>query len=420
MLGIGSRPIPLRSSWSSILSGLAWPALIPVVAIAGWTASPWAPNEPHPSAPVIFSVLWGIVSILGWRLHRTRVVFAAFSLGALYQSAVLWGGVEHLRAMQIGGSLTFAVLMVVFGFSGDRGVTTPSGIFRLIVLAGGVCLAAWFCLPEQQLLVENLYAPFVGSGSLGSGVVPQSALLISVIAGVLLALLFVEKRGVIESGMIGTLISGQCAIWHGYTSPVAQIWLVGGQLILALSLMEGFYSMAYKDELTGLPGRRALNQLMDQLGGEYAICMVDVDHFKKFNDKYGHDAGDEVLRMVAAQIGQVGGGGKAFRYGGEEFTVVFPGKRCSRAADELERLREKIASRPFVFRAKGRPKERPEEPKPVSRPRRSAPITVSLGLADSSGGSHEPNQVLKEADQQLYRAKDAGRNKLMWAAKRSR
>ena len=347
-------------------------------------------------------------------------MFAACSLGALYQSAVLWGTPEHVPAMQMGASIAFAVLMVVFGFSGDRGLTTPSGMFRLIVLVGGVLLTAWFCLPEQRILVDNLYAPFVDFGRFGAGVVPQSAMMVSVIAGICLTLLFVEKRGVIESGMIGTLIAGQCAIWNGFTSPIAQVWLVGGQLILALSLMEGFYSMAYKDELTGLPGRRALNQLMDQLSGDYSICMVDVDHFKKFNDKYGHDAGDEVLRMVAAQIGQVGSGGRAFRYGGEEFTVVFPGKTCSRAADELEHLRSTIAARPFVFRAKGRPKERPESPKPVSKPRRSAPITVSLGLADSSGGAQDPNDVLKTADQQLYRAKDAGRNKLMWSAKRSR
>ena len=187
--------------------------------------------------------------------------------------------------------------------------------------------------------------------------------MVSVIAGICLTLLFVETWCDRKRNDWDTYCRS-CAIWNGFTSPIAQVWLVGGQLILALSLMEGFTPWPIRMSLWVFPGRRALNQLMDQSSGD-SICMVDVDHFKKFNDKYGHDAGDEVLRMVAAQIGQVGSGGRAFRYGGEEFTVVFPGKTCSRAADELEHLRSTIAARPFVFRAKGRPKERPESPKPV-------------------------------------------------------
>ena len=66
--------------------------------------------------------------------------------------------------------------------------------------------------------------------------------------------------------------------------------------------------------------------------------MVDIDHFKKFNDRYGHDAGDEVLRMVAGQLGLVGLGGKVFRYGGEEFTVIFVGKTAERVEEELVSL----------------------------------------------------------------------------------
>jgi len=75
-----------------------------------------------------------------------------------------------------------------------------------------------------------------------------------------------------------------------------------------------------------LPSRRALIERLPSLGRRYTVAMVDVDHFKNFNDTYGHDAGDQVLRMVASRLGEVSGGGTAFRYGGEEFTILFPGK----------------------------------------------------------------------------------------------
>ena len=78
--------------------------------------------------------------------------------------------------------------------------------------------------------------------------------------------------------------------------------------------------------------------------------MCDVDHFKRFNDTYGHDAGDQVLRMVAAKLSQVGGGGRAFRYGGEEFLVVFRGRSAREAEPFVESLRRSIADAGFVLR----------------------------------------------------------------------
>ena len=352
--------------------------------------------------------------MLGWRLHRTRIVFASSAVGVLVQGFAFWGSSELVPAVQLGASMFYAVALVCFGFAGDRGLTTPSGVLRFVVLGVATALTAWFCLPEQSPLVENLYRPMVVPEVWAGIETPQVAVAVSVICGVLLAIQFAEKRGAIESAMMGALVAGECGIWSGITTVDAIIWFMCAQLILVLGLMEGFHSMAYQDELTGLPGRRALNELMDQLNGKYAICMVDVDHFKKFNDRYGHDAGDEVLRMIAGQLGQVGIGGRAFRYGGEEFTIVFPGKSAERVEDELERLRKNIAARPFVFRGRGRPSERPEKPVPSKRPRKTAPITVSMGLSENNKGHRDAYSVLKSADQNLYRAKDAGRNALIW------
>src|SRR5690606_7272478 len=121
-------------------------------------------------------------------------------------------------------------------------------------------------------------------------------------------------------------------------------------VILVLGVFQETWKIAYVDQLTELPGRRALEEALARLDGRYAVAMVDVDHFKKFNDTYGHDVGDQVLRMVAANLREVGGGGRAYRYGGEEFTILFPGKSVEEAWEFVEGVRAVIADSMFELR----------------------------------------------------------------------
>src|SRR5690606_25573480 len=132
------------------------------------------------------------------------------------------------------------------------------------------------------------------------------------------------------------------AINHAANPYWYDLLIAGAALILCVAILLDSYHMAYRDELTGIPARRALNQLLLSLGSRYTIAMLDVDHFKKFNDTHGHDVGDQVLKMVAHKIADVKGGGKGFRYGGEEFTIVFPGKTIQQAEEHLEAVREAI------------------------------------------------------------------------------
>src|SRR6185369_6728757 len=105
------------------------------------------------------------------------------------------------------------------------------------------------------------------------------------------------------------------------------------------------------------PSRRSLNESLQGLGRRYTIAMVDVDHFKKFNDTYGHDVGDQVLKMVARKIQDVGGGGKAYRYGGEEFTITFSGRSLADVIPHLEELRKTIAGYRLQLRGSDRPRD---------------------------------------------------------------
>jgi diguanylate cyclase (GGDEF)-like protein len=174
-------------------------------------------------------------------------------------------------------------------------------------------------------------------------------------------------------------------------------------------VIETAYAMAYHDELTGLPARRSLNNTLQSLGRSYAIAMLDIDFFKKFNDRYGHDVGDQVLCMVASHINRVSGGGKPFRYGGEEFTIVFPGKSKNDVIPYLENLRESIAGAQFGLRGKNRPKKTPKKKKSKRNPK-TVSVTISIGVAEPGRNFSKPAEVMKGADLALYRAKKKGRN----------
>jgi GGDEF domain-containing protein len=142
--------------------------------------------------------------------------------------------------------------------------------------------------------------------------------------------------------------------------------------------------------------------------------MVDVDHFKKFNDTHGHDIGDQVLKLVGARLAEVGGDGIAFRYGGEEFSVLFPGANLAQAMPHLEAIRASIEGYRMAVRAPGRPKK-PEVGSKLrgeGSPEKHLSVTVSIGASGPGKRQRAPAQVIKKADEALYRAKEGGRNKV--------
>jgi diguanylate cyclase (GGDEF)-like protein len=183
-------------------------------------------------------------------------------------------------------------------------------------------------------------------------------------------------------------------------------------LMLMAAVAHEAFQMAFRDELTGLPGRRALNERLQRLGRQYVIAMTDIDHFKLFNDKYGHDVGDQVLRAVAARLGRVSGGGCAYRYGGEEFALVFPGKTLEECLPHLEAVRGSIESCALHLRD---PQTRPRDDQAGRQIRgrssaRPVSVTISIGVAQRQLTRPEPEDVIKAADKALYSAKSAGRN----------
>ncbi len=188
-------------------------------------------------------------------------------------------------------------------------------------------------------------------------------------------------------------------------------------LLLFTNLMMNNHRLAFIDELTGLPARRALLSDLDHRWGSYCLVMADIDHFKQFNDTHGHDVGDDVLRLVAQQLSQAQGGGKAYRYGGEEFTLVFPVADDLLCQSYVEELRKRIENYPLVIRNR---KSRPEDHNKGQQQRNTGGcnqtlhVTLSFGVAQRRRGEGI-DALFKRADLALYEAKEQGRNQVKLA-----
>ncbi len=324
------------------------------------------------------------------------------------------GETEH--AAQLADRFSIVAFLIplnvaVFSFLKERGIFSSWGLLRIGFLLAQIAASFWLVQEGQSDTLAQMTKTRVPALSFHwmSGI-PQCAVLAFVIA---LAILGIRQRNSKTSqdvSFIGVLFAMYIVLHNLHKPLLAAIFFATAGIILIVSIIRDSYSMAFTDELTGLPSRRALKQDMMKLGFHYAIAMLDVDHFKKFNDTHGHDTGDEVLKLVASIIKDVSGGGKAFRYGGEEFTLLFPGKTVTEAIPHLEELREKIAKRGFTKRSTGRSKSSAKSRSQSGRAGKQLFVTVSMGISQKSEKYKKPDEVMKAADSALYRAKKKGRN----------
>jgi GGDEF domain-containing protein len=246
---------------------------------------------------------------------------------------------------------------------------------------------------------------------------------------------FLLFRKPIEGGLLWALAACMLALRFGGIGLIPTAYFASAACLLAAAIVESSYLLAYQDELTALPSRRAFQENLLRIQPPYSIAMLDIDHFKRCNDTYGHDTGDQVLRLVAGRLARVTGGGRAYRCGGEEFAIVFPGKTASEVMDPLETLRASIERSSFHLRGgdRRRTDRGPDRRGPASIPRRKAStkssvtslsieisVTASIGVAASNTKNSTPEEVIRAADKALYRAKAGGRNRIECDAAKNR
>jgi diguanylate cyclase (GGDEF)-like protein len=429
-----------------------------------------------PSLSFYYVAVFTAGLLLAWRFNSSRLLFSLLVLLLAHRAVAFFSNstlpTGNVRTGPGRTAVALAALLIPLNFIAfaqmrERGLTIAGIAPRFGLLFLESVVFAVLCRPENSF--EN--SPF---NLLHPSAFPIPLwILLSFVAAIgVFVHRFLQTRKPIEPGFAWSVAAVFLWLQFAPFGKMSDAYVATAALILAASLIETSYVLAYHDELTGIRGRRAFNESLLSLDQQYAIAIVDIDHFKKFNDTYGHDVGDQVLCMVAKRLSDVGGDGQAFRCGGEEFAIVFRNTSAKEAFEHLDSLRQVIEKSTFQVRGADRRAEKTTEksneksaekssnrrtktsqsdrrksakkktaaalssskqrnlfPQPASQsPDRISErqsdhhlsdrlsVTVSIGVAEPGTRNRQPEQVIQSADQALYRAKNEGRNRVELAS----
>lgn len=386
---------------------LVWTTLLVVLSVIALeqTSEIWLAKVPQVSQ--LLYILFFVVALIASQFSRSRFTFAAIVLFLYFSvSQQLLPGIEYLKDKQLIAFNAMVLIVTYLSFIKDRGLISVYSLIRILALLCCASIAyAWSWAFEyfNEQLIE-----------LGATENVQQSIENYVFVIICLLATFVRsvvRPSLVVSSFFTTLLLWAGAYFNQIDIPLAVlISLLMVQYLIAI-VIDSYY-LAYRDELTGIASRRALNQYALSLGRNYTVAMMDIDHFKKFNDTYGHDIGDQVLKLVAKKLTKIRGGGRVFRYGGEEFTAIFPRKSAADSAVELEKVRQSIQDYKIVFRQPVRQSKKARTKKPADS-FKTVSVTISIGVAMRQA-KHSFEQTVKHADEALYRAKKNGRNNVSY------
>lgn len=352
-----------------------------------------------------------VAAIVAWQFGRSRLVFACFFLLLFVEQPWIALPENWPRVSFFWVALGTLVLL----FSKDRGFSLRNS-FMTIGIIGILGLLSWLVTNQLNQLSDAQLLQALPQ----LGYFPESLKRLASLADWLfLIALFILAT----SRLLFRLDNSHNALYFLFLanglmylladSSVNQVVVLALSGLIGYSVLKDSFTMAFKDELTGVPSRRALMQFVHTLGRKYVVVMSDIDHFKKFNDTYGHDVGDEVLKLVASKLARVKGGGNTFRFGGEEFVMVFPNKTPEQVVPYVEQVREIIANYEIALREQQR-KTKSSKNRGSGATKKAAQnivkVTSSFGIAQRTAEDQSFERVMKQADVALYAAKKAGRN----------
>ena len=356
--------------------------------------------------------------LLSLAFRRGRAFFVLLSFTLAYFAFVFFIERENAglmsRAVYAAICIFVPLNIAIFALLRERGTFNAPGLRRLSLPLIEVGAIAAIVLADAAEFTDVLYQPIIENASLAGIQMPQWGIVCMVAAVIIAATCAVLRDSVTDAAFAASAASFALAC-NALPSPGLFLWFctIAG-VIVAAAVVQDSHRLAFYDELTGLPGRRALNERLESLGRTFTLAMVDIDHFKAFNDTWGHDVGDQVLKLVAARLQRVGGGGTAYRYGGEEFAILFAGRRANSVMQHVESLRENIE----IYKLMLRESERPRRSGPsragviAGGTNRWISVTISIGVAERADRLESPESVLVAADNALYRAKSDGRNRV--------
>lgn len=372
-------------------------------------------------------VLYIIIAYLGIKLNQTRIFFSSILLIEIYYF-INTNNVPFID-LQLDESLLpkyvavmlILILFFLFTFK-EKYIISQYGFLQILFLI----IPIVFSIPMIKFYQPGIYATSIENPVFNYEFwhLPDYIVLLFIS---LLLLLFLQKdRSILQFKITLLICLLPLIAAMNFAAGIGQIndetrifnalsFLVAGCLII-YTLFQLYWEKVYIDELTGIPNRRAFDEYLNKLGRKYTIAMIDIDHFKILNDKYGHTEGDNVLRFVAKHIATESDG-RVFRYGGEEFSVIYKGMKTKDVFWKLEQMRDDLSEKAFSIRSleeirklKSK-KDRKHTPVNVKRVK----VTFSAGVAHKTSDLKLPYDVVDAADKALYQAKKRGRNKCVKA-----
>ena len=373
--------------------------------LPGWCQGPVAAL---PYLTLIFSL------VFGWYFSSTRMLLSLMSLTFANQALVTWP-LEHDAASvshTIFAATTFLLPLNFLAFSilKEEFIGTLRGAVRLLVFLLQPFLVLWLCDPSRQDVAMALWTAYIPGWSTVWTPIPQAALLVFLISGLIHSVRFVLQRHPMDAGATWALAAiffayhGTQFGWHP-----TNFFAVAG-LILFLSLVQASYQQTYRDDLTGISGRMAYEEATAQLGRKFAIAVLAIDQLKTYAGTHGKPVVEQILKLVAPKVQAACHAGRVFRVSGEELTFLFPQHSALDALVELENIRKEIESTSLYLRDGRRVWENSRGITSPHSKDQTLSVTVSIGVADSTGEETPRSAVIKAAYRALYEAKTGGGN----------
>ena len=355
-----------------------------------------------------FEALWQdkltIINYLVFPLLIITAVFATqFNRSRIAILCLLWGLYlisEHSTftwsKWLVGNSqwllLCGASLLLLLAFMKDRAIFSVHTLTRvvLIVFCGGITFA-W-------LKVSGSFIELFPNTETWKQITPYIPIFLPLrVIGIVLLWRSLRNHDLTQTILLVTFVVWYLNQLHVITLPWSVIAVAMASIYL-LAVSTDSYYLAYRDDLTSLPTRRALNQLALSLGRKYTVAMLDIDHFKKFNDTWGHLLGDQVLKAVGRKINEsMRDESTAYRFGGEEFVMLLPKTNVRIARHFAETTRKQFEKLTLKDKRSGQMINN---------------ITASFGVVESKSGE-SISELIARADDYLYKAKRLGRNRVL-------
>ena len=353
--------------------------------------------------------------IFGWYFASSRMILSLLVLALADRALVLFPTTDADQAALSQTMVAVTAFLVplnllAFSILKEDALSTLRGVTRLVLVLVQPFLLLWLCLPDQHDLAASFTREYIPSMYTDWTPIPQPALFAFATALLLHFIRFVLHRDPLEGGAIWALFAVFVA-YHTrrYGWQPTNFFMAAG-LIFFVTLLQSFYQRAYRDELTGIPGRLAYDEAIEQLGKRFSVAIISIDQLTQYANTHGKPVSEQILKRVAPRIHTACADGQIFRTTGEELTVLFPGKSATETLSALENVRKTIEAIGLFLRGRDRVWDTQRGIKKAGSRDRALPITLSIGVAEKLSDSATLSLVIKSAYHALYEAKGIGGN----------